>query len=406
MADVRRDSEIKALHDEIDRLPAKYRAAIVLCHLEGRTHADAARVLQCPTGTVSIRVAHARELLRDRLVRRGLVFSTTVACANLSHDAASGAIPRGLAEATAALAVRATAGKTFAAGVVPAEVARLTYEVLRTMNLTKLTITAAAVLTTGAIASGVGLVALAQKSGPSEVRAASSAPAAGAEDKEQIARRQSVRNLRMISLAMHQAISANGVGRFPAAAINNEGKPLLSWRVALLPYLGEKGLYDRFHRDEPWDSPHNKTLLEQRPNVYAPVLRRGEPTGATYYQVVVGRGALFADDQGTLFDDVTDLRSQTLMVVEGAQSVPWSAPVDLVFDSDVEQPLPKLGGQFQDGIHVAFADGGVVFLSKPIQPSLLRSLITRNAADTIDPPFCGRSRRHRRTEPKTAGHVE
>lgn len=47
--------EIDALHQEIDRLPEKYRAVVVLCHLEGRTHAEAARLLRCPTGTISIR---------------------------------------------------------------------------------------------------------------------------------------------------------------------------------------------------------------------------------------------------------------------------------------------------------------------------------------------------------------
>ena len=382
MADCMRHDEIRALHDEIDRLPSNFRAALVLCHLEGRTHAEAARVLKCPTGTVSVRVARAREMLRGRLARRGLAFSVTAAFANLSHDVARGAIPQGLPEATIRLAVGTIGAKTVAAGAVPAEVARLTHDVLRTMNLSRLTIAAAAFFTTGLVASGIGLLAMARLSGPRETRLVSSAPAADPQDRDCAARRRSVRNLRMISLAMHQASAANG--RFPAAAIRKEGKALLSWRVSLLPYLGEKGLYDQFHVDEPWNSPHNRPLMEQIPNVYAPVLRDGEPAGTTYYQVVVGRGALFGADQGTLWDDVTDARSSTLMVVEGAEPVPWSAPMDLTFDADIEKPLPELGGPFKDGFHAAFVDGGVVFLTGPLQPGFLRALITRNGGEPID----------------------
>jgi hypothetical protein len=86
---------------------------------------------------------------------------------------------------------------------------------------------------------------------------------------------------------------------------------------------------------------------------------------------------------GTLYEDVTDERSSTLMVVEAAKPVPWTTPEDLPFDNDVEKPLPKLGGQFEGGFHVAFADGGVLFLSNPIDPDLLRALITRNGGEHI-----------------------
>ena len=100
----------------------------------------------------------------------------------------------------------------------------------------------------------------------------------------------------------------------------------------LLPYLGEKKLYEKFHLDEPWNSPHNKVLLDQMPDVYAPVLRKDEAKNSTYYQVFVGHSALFGDDKGTLYDDVTDEKSSTLMIVEAARSVPWTKPEDLPFE--------------------------------------------------------------------------
>ena len=70
---MRRD-EVEALHEEVDRLTEKYRAPVVLCYFEGRTHAEAARLLKCPVSTVSVRLSRARELLRARLTRRGLIF--------------------------------------------------------------------------------------------------------------------------------------------------------------------------------------------------------------------------------------------------------------------------------------------------------------------------------------------
>ena len=319
--DPQRHEEFETLHEEVDRLTEKYRAPVVLCYFEGRTHAEAARLLKCPVSTVSIRLSRARELLRARLTRRGLVFPAAWVGAMLSPEEASAAMPTGLAESTIRAAMHVMAGNTITTGAVPAAVAHLAHGEIWTMILTKLTVAAAAVLAAGFATMSVGVLALHETPAAVEPEAA---PTVQVDEKEQNARRQSVHNLRSISLAMHKAISANKQGRFPAATISKDGKPLLSWRVALLPYLGENGLYNQFHRDEPWDSTHNKVLLDQMPNVYAPVLQKGEPKSTTHYQVVVGRGALFGGDQGTLYEDVTDPRSYTLMVVEAAKPVPWT----------------------------------------------------------------------------------
>jgi RNA polymerase sigma factor (sigma-70 family) len=375
-----RREEFEALHDEVDRLTEKYRAPVVLCYFEGRTHAEAARLLKCPMGTVNIRLSRARELLRARLTRRGLVFPAAWLGATLSPKAGSAAMATGLAESTIGAAMQVAAGKSITTGAVPAAVAHLAQGEIWTMILKKLTVTSAAVLAAGLVTMGVGALALHESPAEVELR---TAPTVQVDEKEQKARRQSVHNLSSISLAMHNAISANNESRFPAATITKDGKPLLSWRVALLPYLGEKGLYGQFHLDEPWDSAHNKVLLDHMPIVYAPVLQKGEPKATTYYQVVVGWGALFGGDQGTLYEDVTDPRSCTLMVVEAAKSVPWTKPEDLSFENGLEKALPKIGGQFEDGFHIAFADGSVLFLNKAIQPDLLRALITRNGGEKI-----------------------
>jgi len=379
--DPSRREQLEVLHQELDRLPEKYRAAVVLCHLEGRTHAEAARLLNCPIGTVSIRVARARELLRDRLTRRGLALPAALAGVTLLSEAASAvAIPKGLAESTIKVAMHVAAGKAMAARVVPAAVAQLTEGVIKTMSMTKLTVIATGVLVAGFATAGAGLLAAGggpAQGNPGAVSVAAAPAQADADVRE--AKARSNKNLRHIALAMHNFASGNN--NFPPAAIRKDGEPLLSWRVALLPYLNQKALYDKFHLDEPWDSLHNKSLLDQMPVVYAPVINKDEPKHSTYYQVFAGHGALFDGDAGPRLEDIKDGTSNTIMVVEAAKPVPWTKPEDLPFDR--AKPLPKLGGLFQDGFHIAFANGSVLFLSKNIDPIVLCAAITSSGGEVL-----------------------
>ena len=92
---------------------------------------------------------------------------------------------------------------------------------------------------------------------------------------------------------MHNFAAGNG-GSFPAPAIRKGSQSILSWRVAILPYLEQFELYERFHLDEPWDSPHNASLLKKMPSVYAPVTLRETTAGTTHYQRIISPGSLFA----------------------------------------------------------------------------------------------------------------
>jgi RNA polymerase sigma factor (sigma-70 family) len=373
--------ELEALHEEIGRLPEKYRSAVVLCHLEGSTHAEAARVLKCPTGTVNVRVSRARELLRDRLARRGLAFSTVLAGAALVAESATAAMPVGLAETTIKAAMQVAAGKSVTTGAVSAVAAQLTEGVLKTMTLTKITVAAALILAAGSVSSGIAFVAMgpaaANRAQDPNAQKEESRPKAGKKERD-----QSINNLKMIALAMHNFASRTDDTRFPPPAIRKDGKPLLSWRVAILPYIDQQGqaLYDKFHLDEPWNSPHNRTLLNQMPDVYAPVVRTDEPRGSTYYQVFTGPGALFEDELGPkVLVDIKDGSSNTIMVVEGGSPVPWTKPEDISYDK--EKPLPKLGRQFDDGFHVGFADGSVRFVGNATDPDIVRRFITRSGGE-------------------------
>jgi Protein of unknown function (DUF1559) len=184
-----------------------------------------------------------------------------------------------------------------------------------------------------------------------------------------------------LGLAMNNFARDRGRNRFPAAAIRKDGKPLLSWRVALLPFLDEQGLYDKFHLDEPWDSPHNKPLLDQMPDIYAPVTRKeDESRHSTYYQVFTGPGALFGGDDGTSLAEIKDGANLTIMIVEEARPVPWTKPEDLPFDK--EKPLPELGGLFKDGFHALTAGGSARFLRRSLNPEVLHALITHHGGES------------------------
>jgi hypothetical protein len=200
---------------------------------------------------------------------------------------------------------------------------------------------------------------------------------------ERINRQTSTQNLKLIGLAMHNFHDTNG--RFPYAAMyarndKDRKKPLLSWRVALLPYIEESKLYQEFKLDEPWDSDHNKKLLARKPKIYGPGDEKSEHS--TFYQVFVGKGAAFQDALKINLPHFTDGTSNTLLVVEAAKAVPWTKPEDLPFDPD--KPLPKLGGLFDDGFHALFADGYVQFIKKGIDEKTLRALITRNGGEIVD----------------------
>jgi prepilin-type processing-associated H-X9-DG protein len=183
-------------------------------------------------------------------------------------------------------------------------------------------------------------------------------------------RAQSMNNLRQIALAALNFEST--FRRFPAAYSQSEdGKPLLSWRVHVLPFLEEGNLYEQFNRDEPWDSPHNLALLDRMPAVYRGPQSQAEP-GHTVYLGVMGQNAAFGNPQqaggrsaasGGRFATITDGSSNTVMAVEVSDelAVPWTKP-DAEIDLENFEAW-QFYGQFPGGTNAAFCDGSVQFLA-------------------------------------------
>jgi Protein of unknown function (DUF1559) len=184
-------------------------------------------------------------------------------------------------------------------------------------------------------------------------------------------------------------------GHVPWNIAAKDGNLLLSWRVDLLPFTEEDRLYKEFRLDEPWDSKRNHPLLLNGRRAYQPILGGRDAPGLTRYQGFVGPGTAF-ERNGLTWADFTDGRSNTLLVVEAAEPVPWTKPADLTYDP--KGPLPALGGAWTKPVHfmcrevrrdpgfvACFADGSVRFIRQSVDEKVLRALITRNGGEAVDP---------------------
>jgi uncharacterized protein (TIGR03067 family) len=202
-------------------------------------------------------------------------------------------------------------------------------------------------------------------------------------DKVELAKamRLSTHNLKQIGVAIHNYHDT--FNQFPLPAIHSkDGKPLLSWRVAILPFIEQVDLYKEFKLDEPWDSEHNKKLLAKMPTIYAPVVGK-HASGTTFYQVFNGPGALFEGNIKLKITGVKDGTANTVMVTEAGAAVPWTKPEDIPFDPQAKE-LPKLGGLFPDGFYVLMCDASVHFVSKRFDTTIFRAAVTRAGGEAID----------------------
>lgn len=188
-------------------------------------------------------------------------------------------------------------------------------------------------------------------------------------------RMESQNNLKQIGLALHNYHDVHG--QFPAPAIfSDDGTPLLSWRVVVLPYL-ENGqeLYDRFELTESWNSPHNLPLIDEMPDAFrSPLLDL--PEGQTVYLAISDDEAVFTSSQPVSIADIADGAANTAMVLEVRNGIPWSAPQDITLERAAAEMA--LGGPRG----VLLADGSVhAFGPGEIDADKARAMCTRAGGD-------------------------
>jgi hypothetical protein len=170
---------------------------------------------------------------------------------------------------------------------------------------------------------------------------------------------------------MHNYASATG--RLPTQAIlDRDGKPLLSWRVAILPYVNGDDLYREFRLNEPWDSEHNKKLIARMPKVYQVPNKKHNDEGKTVYVVPVGSGTIFppAGKIGVRLEQITsaDGCSNTIIALQAADdaAVIWTKPDDLTVDP--KDPLRGVKRSPPEAFLVVMADGATKLVPARVNP--------------------------------------
>ncbi|WP_439631817.1 DUF1559 family PulG-like putative transporter [Gemmata sp.] len=197
-------------------------------------------------------------------------------------------------------------------------------------------------------------------------------------------------NVKQLALAMHNFESANGY--LPGEVAGDKNKPFAwGWRLHVLPYLEQGPLYNKLDTTKPWDDPVNLKVLEEMPmpKVFEHP-GRPAPKGHTYFRIFsLPKGAKGTDlplfeegKRGPRITDVTDGLSNTLMIVEAGEAVPWYKPDVLAYDGKL--PLPQLGDKDADLFLAALADGSVrTFKPNKLGEKTLRALITRAGGEVI-----------------------
>ncbi len=205
--------------------------------------------------------------------------------------------------------------------------------------------------------------------------------------REAARRAQCTNNLKQIGLAMHNYLDTHKC--FPAAVLTNEdGAPMRSWRVALLPYLEAGATYDQYDFSEPWDSENNRALEWARPSAYT--CPSAAPTNGfeTSYVMIVGKGTIGGEpNESVKIQDIVDGASNTILAIEVAgQGISWIEPREITVDEAVAYIAnPGRRQSHPGGVNAVMADGSVRFIPSTTNPAVLKAMSTRDDGQAIPP---------------------
>jgi RNA polymerase sigma factor (sigma-70 family) len=360
-------SDIKPLLDaELARRSAKHRDVLVLCVFQGASAEEASLRLGCPVGTVKSRLARGRETLRDRLIRRGI--SPSVAALWGADSTFSLPVSHSLIYETLKSIEAATIAPAVGSGL---------RGVISGMFMKS---TAAAIVLAGLAVAGIGTTTWVRNS-RAQAPAGEANDAPGSRDPYKIERD----NIKTIMLAFHNYHS--NYNHLPTGSIyGSDGQPKLSWRVALLPFLGENTLYNEFKMNESWDSPHNKALIARMPAVYGSIDEQ-IPAGHTKIRGFAGTGAAFEGVRNIGFQDITDGTSNTVLIAVARDPVVWTKPGEL--SAEIPDPSSQLDIARGAGYRLGMCDGSYHLLPRHAA-ALLHDLISRAGGEVIQWPSAPR----------------
>jgi prepilin-type processing-associated H-X9-DG protein len=201
-------------------------------------------------------------------------------------------------------------------------------------------------------------------------------------------REQCSNRLKQIGLAMHNYHDTYRC--FPPAVITDEdGQPMRSWRVAILPFIEQMPLYEQYDFSEPWDGPHNRALHGTSVATYRCPSDAESTAVETSYVMIVGEGTLGGNpNEMVRLANVTDGSSNTILAIEVAASgIHWMEPRDVTVEEAVTFITNPAASQFQqahpDGVNVVLADGSTRLLAKSMDPQVVRWLLTRDDGHAI-----------------------
>ena len=200
--------------------------------------------------------------------------------------------------------------------------------------------------------------------------------------------REKMDSFKQLLLALHNYADAYKVFPPNKDARMENGSSQLSWRVCILPFIGESELYAQFHLKEPWDSEHNLKLLEKMPGIFSSHASLQVPQGSvkpgyTTFVAPVGTGTFFGGTKPTKFSDVTDGTSNTIVLVEVKPefAVPWTAPTDYNFK--VDQAAAGLASNSEGIFIAALGDGSVQTFSATLPNQTIINLFQMNDGNAI-----------------------
>lgn len=202
--------------------------------------------------------------------------------------------------------------------------------------------------------------------------------------REAARRAQCKNNLKQIGLAMHNYHDTFMV--FPAAHFNDsQGKPRVSWRVSILPYIDQAPMYQGISMNESWDGPSNSRFSTTMPQTYAcpsaPMNRVN-----TCYATIVGPKSVLGADKCVPMKDIIDGTSNTMLVAEACMlGIPWMKPQDIDVASFTAVGDPGgVSSSHRGGVHMLMADGSVHFISNAIDPNVVKGMTTRDGGEQIN----------------------